>query len=808
MTDSTVSEPVRRVLARDDLIMMAIDADRAVGIVRQREALARRTESEKSLFSVALEHHLRAAADEHEDWAIRAQAWKYAGVIVRFGEMVGIPVEFPDGHSYTAADLHASSITQLYEKGAGEDPEAKPRDLTLHTFHLHRAARDLRLDGRHTDVPDLAQVKLTALNGTGAEAHMALLMYEVCAAMLQRGQAAQVEDVLKELNVFYAQKRRAEHSTRYRVELIRGLAWWELHGAGSSDEHAAEALAAAVSRVRRRDTTTENSIDGARTDHETIAAEDGIETLSVLLARAEFLAARSRTDADRAEAVELGKQALEIAEKARGRWRVIARSRAPLAVVFQRIYGDIALLAASLSGREAAVLGLRVALSAKQTGFAARIRSGRALITAEVQRIIDEIIHEEGGPRTGIEIGHTSDRNLKRLRFELKEAVSPMLADTVLPPPADLSKLIDVIGDRFAVDYLELTDSLAEPPNHFRSLIRPGGRISFERFTPSRYYAEFFAHARERQNLAMMLRLALAAAKADEDRDFEAEEATDADDQRIATAARFDWADLARELLPEELLADLASPGDDTVEVLISAHSWLSLVPWPALRIPTDGRRMVERALVTQTPAFTCLYHKKQPRVTGNALVRLVGRDEGGVDVSAERTSWNLTPGTDGVPLSSCMLASRDAPVKLGGSLSDALRGPASYGFAHIAAHGGGEGLTQRLRIPEEPLSFGHALTLSWPESVLMASCHVGRVINVTEAEPLNLVMGMLSGGARCVVAGITSVDDRGTGRAASEIVTAIREKSLSLDRALHQAQLAAKDRPEHEWALLGAYVQ
>jgi hypothetical protein len=58
-----------------------------------------------------------------------------------------------------------------------------------------------------------------------------------------------------------------------------------------------------------------------------------------------------------------------------------------------------------------------------------------------------------------------------------------------------------------------------------------------------------------------------------------------------------------------ELLGELAGADpDDPIELLISAHSWLSLVPWPALEIPAPGRpRLIERAVLTQTPVFTYL---------------------------------------------------------------------------------------------------------------------------------------------------------------------------------------------------------
>src|SRR5262249_11349303 len=154
--------------------------------------------------------------------------------------------------------------------------------------------------------------------------------------------------------------------------------------------------------------------------------------------------------------VRLGMRALAIADRVRGRWRVIARSRAPLAVVFQRVYGDIALLAARLPGPGAAELGLRVALSAKQTGFAARIRAGRTLMNPLAGGLLDEIVAIEDQPADAL-VGNeeTQAERLRQLRFDLKEAVSPMLADTVLPPPTKLADLIEVIGTRHALDYLE-----------------------------------------------------------------------------------------------------------------------------------------------------------------------------------------------------------------------------------------------------------------------------------------------------------------------------------------------------------------
>jgi hypothetical protein len=781
-------EAVRRALARDDLIMMATDADTAVGIVRQREALARRSRDEKSLFSVAFEHYLKAARNETttDQPTTRARAWRHAGVIVRFGAMVDDPVTMPGTQTWTAGELHERSLRALDD----DEPGGDPVDLPTYAFHLYRAAREHRLGGAYQAALRLSLVSDDALNGTGAAPHMAHLMYEAGAAHLSQDQPAEAEKALAEKDAYFAEGSPASFPTRYRFDFIRALIAWE-----AGREEAGSLLRTTLQRARR----AKESRDAG---HEDQPKPDGeLALLSVVLTTAEHLAVHGASEQDHTDAVDLGREALRLADGVRGRWRVIARSRAPLAVVFQRIYGDIALLAAGLStgpvAAEAAKVGLRVALSAKQTGFAARMRTGHTLMSPDVARVIQDIIRVEAGPRTSLPVDRATEQDLERLRFELQEAVSPMLADTVLPPPTRLEALTDVIGSRYALDYVQLRDSLNEA-HLFRSLIRPGHRFSFERFVPAEYYARFFTAAgAEGGNLADMLDQVPA-----DTRD------TRRTSPRAGAAApdRFNWADLADEVLPAAVRADLSTTHPARpIELVISAHSWLSLVPWPALRVGTD--RLVERAIITQTPALTCLHHARPPRVGGRALVRLVGDDSDGpgLDVSAERAAWGLPPGNASVPFSACDVASDAAPRPLG-LLDDAL---ARWGFVHFAAHGAGRGLTQHLEFPgEEAVSFRHALTLRWPGSVLMASCHVGLVLNVTEAEPLNLVMGLLSGGARCVVAGIASVGDRGTGEAAGRIVRAIREHPQSLDVALRDAQLAAVDQPERQWALLAAYTQ
>jgi hypothetical protein len=768
-----ISEPVRRVLARDDLLMTAADADIAVGIVRDRESLAQQSKDEKSLFAVALDHHL-AIAESDEGPTERSKAYRHAGVILRFCTMVDIPV---DDRRYTAEQLHAKSLAVLTNPA---DPDAEPKNRAGYAFNLYRAARNLRLNEDFDEAQRLAAIAKDKLNGSGAEPYAIHLLFELGANYISQGQAADVEDLLREWSSLW-KTRAAGFSTRYRCEFVEALAWWE-----QDEARALAGLDSALSRAKGRLKPEESTQDSVQLD-------GGLAELSVTLAKAEYLAATERSAADHAEAVRLGGRALDIADTVRGRWRVIARSRAPLAVVFHRIYGDIALLADRLTVPEAAKLGLRVALSAKQTGFAARMRAGRhTLMNSTVEGIIDDINAIEKGGRPG-----RMHQDLDVLRFQLQEAVSRMLADTILPVPRTLDELTNVIGSRYALDYVELTGSLARTRHLFRTLIEPNGLITFEEFTPDPYYRDFFERARENSDWPLLLPRSVSEPST---RDLKSAAAVE--------AVRFDWRKLATSVLPPVLM-DRLSTDREPIELLISAHSWLSLVPWAALEVDDAKTRLICQAVITQTPVLTCLQHRRPPRVEGKALIRLVGDGEG-VNVRQERVAWGLPSTLDSQPLSECNIPGPDAtPSLCEERLTEALRLGDAGSFLHIASHGTGQGLDQFLEIPDERISFGAALSLKWPASVLMASCHVGQVINTGEAEPLSMVMAVLTGGAQCVVAGIATVGDIGTGAAASHIVSMIRTAPISLDVALREAQLAAVDKADElQWALLAAYTQ
>ena len=781
---------VRRVLARDDLLTIAAAADRAVGIVRAREDLSRQTKDEDSLFALALKHHLGVAQSNEAIWSTKAQAWDHAGVIVRFGHLVGIPVEC----RYTAEALHANALRELVEHDSPAGGPQVDKDLTLGVFNRYHAARNLRLAGRYEEALPLVMRPQRELYGTGAEPHMAHYLFERGANYIIQGQAAQLTSALLEWDEYWEKTRAAGYSTRYRFDFIRALALWDDDAARTT---VLERLGTALDRARNGVSVPVLTASGELKYSED---DQGGQELSVTLAMAECLADGELTPAARADAVLLGTQALAIADRVRGRWRVIARSRAPLAVVFQRVYGDIALLAARLPGPAAAELGLRVALSAKQTGFAARLRAGRTLMNPLVCGLLDEIVEIEDKPKERYGGDRETDANrLKELHDELRDKLSPMLADTVLPPPTNLNEVTKVLGSRYALDYLELPDTLDNEPKLIRTLLRPGRPTLFERFDPDPGPREFFEHSRHARDLA---------AGISRDIRIVARDGSD-------LPPRPDWYSLAQAVLPRPLLDDVEHAKDRAVPLLISGHSWLSLVPWAALKIDKHGTRLVQRALITQCPVLTCLSFTQTPPVDGPALIRLVGRDEHGVDVELERQAWGYPESTNGVPLSRCETRSGLVPTSVpDGRLTKMFKEKGNWAFLHIASHGDHdeehEGLNQVLAIPNESLSAARALGLHWPTSVLMASCHVGQVVNAKDAEPLNFVMAMLTGGARCVVAGIAAIHDRETGKAASHMVRAIRRDGVPLDVALRNAQLAAVERgaPETGWALLSSYAR
>jgi CHAT domain len=761
---------VRKALARDDLLMLAREAEGAVGIVLgHKGARTQEFDNEAALFSEALRRQ-RETAGNTETAAIRLRALTAAGIIVRFCQLVDIPIA-AEGEDVHAGQFHNEALELLRDAREVRGGEELDRDLYHGITIQHPAIRDLRLSGRYETAIELARRDEKEFAGSGADQGLAAYQFELAAALLLDGQAAQVRPALIESEQGYWSTEAGAFTSRHRFDEALALGAW-----------AEGDLGEASARLRR-----------ARQHlHETGHHEErwDIEDLLVALTQADLLAASDdRSPAAVSGAADRIREALDITERIRERWKVISRSRSPLSVAFRRIYGDIALAASAFTGQRIALLGLRAALSAKQTGFALRMRTGRAALTdgSQVRNLVNLVVAAETDTAVSSAVTGTVDATLTGYRRSLQRAVSPMLADTVLPAPSDPAHVTGLVDDRYALDYVNLPDTSTgwtKRTNWFRTMIEPGGAVTFDQLSIGTELATFIRQA-EHPDVELPLVL-----------------------------GGLDWQALAADLLPPVLRDRLLEVAETApAKLIISAHSELSLMPWAALKLD-QHTRLINGAIIAQTPVLTCLAESRPPSVAGPALVELASADPShglpGINVELEQLAWQLVDRQDGqVPLSECAVSLEPVPVQVPGPLATALAKHAGrWHLLHIASHGEGSGLDQTLYLREEQVSAGRALTLRWPESVLMASCHVGRLVNVADGEPLNLVMALLAGGSHCVVAGIDTVPDELTSGIAADMVKLCQKREIGLDAALREAQLRKTRYPERMWALISAYTR
>lgn len=775
---STLPGPVRRAIQRDDLLHLAGEADVAVGIVRSREHLLRDDEREAGVFSVALSQHLSGTTSP--EWASRSQAWFYAATLLSFCEYVSDPL------------VCENQPTWMFARAADELKSDIPwesdldHDLTLGVFTTYRRARHMRINGQYESAMALVSVPLESLFKAGAEPHWGLYMYEYAMCLLLTGRASEVPATLADKCAEWAAKGQPNCPTRHRLDAAIALAHWTLGEREQARQRFALARTGLLAVTAEQRELRGDRPGSGSTRIRLNAESSELSHLSLAQSLAECTAESASDDRAASEARDLGCLALEITERIRGRWRVIARSQTPLSAVFRRIYGDIALLACSIPGGVGAELGLQVALSAKQTGFAARIRQERLLMSPQLSSMLQEIADIEDPPLESlVATGDASVKSrLSRVTGWIAQTASTLLAETVLPEPASVAAIRELLGDRHAVDYVALPDTLiGERDNWFRSTLDPGAHtVEFEHFRPGAAFDAFFRS-----------------------KDPWVDHLSD-----LTAESGPDWRLLAREILPATIIDTLqAATEASPVDLLISAHSELSLLPWAALQINEEGSRLVERAVLTQCPVLTCLTSTAPTSVEPPALVCLV--PEQNLFLAAERRQWGLPPSSQNSVLHRCGWGADPEVTALTDDLASVLHRRAfDAELLHIASHGDGTGLEQRLFLPK-PLLAAQALSLTWPSSVLMASCRVGRLHNPDDAEPLSFVMAMLTGGARCVVAAIDDINDAWVSGASADIISAIRRAPTRLDLELRRLQLkfARGDRGSYlDWALLTAYVR
>lgn len=787
-----VTAGIRRVIKRDDELQLAFEAEVALQIARTLSDKQLRAVDGSELFQLAFDLHLKGQAEPDQRRYTRAQSLSYAGKILEFCIQTGGPLD-RRGHSPD------NLFTEALKAASPADRRRQlRREPTRAVLIGQLAARSLRLAGNTEAARALVAKPEGYFFATGAERMRARYEQELIVGLIHDGQANQVRHALTESEDFWQQGRAVRFADRHRYRYAIAIADWE-----------SGRLAEAERELYRSLAELDEGAAGAIDDWPELCR------LSLTLALAEMhweLASKpaggraDHPDADRATSLYWLDQARCLTQQLRARWRVIIRSRSPLSTVIQRVWGDMARVAADLGDEAANQLGARIALAAKQSGFASLMRAERSLliaggskatranegpVSAKVVGIIDEMSEREAlGINYQLSARMRTPADVAKDLQHLRKQLTPVLADFVLPRPVDLAQISKNLRDRVGLDFVGLQDTLSERldrPSWYRTLFTPGGGVEFGRMLPGAAFDAFFHDAD-----AWVTRLH--------------------EDRAIHSKV---WAGLGKELLPDQLWQRLsqrhpASP----IRLVISGHRCLSHFPWAALKV--GDIRLPHKAIIAQALDLTGLTGDPVAEITGPALVRLVAEPIDSLpalDVNAECAAWGVSRRASS-PTSTYTveLIGKEHP-ELTQDFTAALRavrddGSSHYRFLHVAAHGSGDGLAQQVNLPE-PLSAGAALELPWPPAVLLACCRLGRVNNLPDTEPFGFVICLLSSKARGVVAGVDEIDDRGAGTIASRMVRQACKRPVPIDEALRMAQLdlLEDERPLNEWALLTTYV-
>lgn len=786
-SEPNITAGIRRVIKRDDQLQLAFEAEVALEIARTLSDKELRAVDGSELFQLAFDLHLKAERERDQTRYTRAQFLSYAGKILEFCAQADYPLK---RHGHTPVSLFTRALD---EASSAKRRRQLRREPTRAVLIGQLAARSLRLAGNTGVARSLVAKPEGYFFATGAERMRARYEQELIVGLIEDGQANQVRHALTESEDFWQQGRAVRFADRHRYRYAIAIADWEIGR-----------LAEAERELYRSLTELDEGARGAIDDWPELCR------LTLTLALAEMhceLATQpvsGRADppaADRAASAYWLDQARCLTQQLRARWRVIIRSRSPLSTVIQRVWGDMALVAAELGGEAANRLGARIALAAKQSGFASLMRAERSLLIADrrervggndrsvsvkIVGIIDEMSEREAlgiNYQLGTRVRTQEDvaKDLQHLRKQL----TPVLADFVLPRPVDPPQISNNLGDRVGLDFVGLQDTLSERldrPSWYRTLFTPGDGVQFGRMQPGAAFDAFFHDAD-----ALVNRL-------DEDRALHSEV----------------WAGLGKELLPDPLWQRLSQPDlGPPIRLVVSGHGCLSHFPWAALKV--GDARLLHQAIIAQALDLTGLTGDPVAKITGPALVRLVAEPIDALpalDVGDECAAWGVDrPGSGSPPSMYAVEQLGRKPTKLTEHFTVALQA-GDYRFLHVAAHGGGDGLGQRVYLPE-PLSAGAALELPWPPAVLLACCRLGRVVNLPDTEPFGFVICLLSSKGRGVVAGVDKIDDRGAGAIASHMVTQAHKGPVPIDEALRMAQLGLleQQRPLNEWALLTTYV-
>jgi hypothetical protein len=759
---------------------LALEAETAVGIVNRKDLRAVHPRTDCTLFERAL-GLLTDADDQADEWTSRCRYRMQSAAVTGFSELMGEPI--------AAAGTTERLFATAHELTHGHPPDSWDTlmsDLVAELEIGLRRARDLRIRRRHQEAEELLHRPSTDFYGTGAEADYAEYQFQRICALIAQDRPAEASAIDDEAHSYWQNSATVIESSLHRLHHGVGLA---LLAEGR--------IAEAITRLDEgRELLRADTIRGTRRAdlaHEVKLLSLLLSSVSARLALGSALpstpanVALARADV-RNVAGQLLAQAVDLLSSLRVRWRVVARTRSPLSVAFRRIYGEIALMAAELGTADAAHLGLVVATTVKQTGFALLLREQRSLMVPSVRDLVERIVLAEydlDSARAGESSFSDALAKVSNLRNALLDELSPLLANLIIPQDRTLTQLFRALNGRHALDYLQV-DDVHGKTHWFRSVADPSGSVSFDEMEFGPYCRQFLHGSDDEQALSLTM-----------------------------TEVRADdpiWTGLATELLPRSLRRTLGAR-DKVIELVISPHDELGYLPWAALHV-NGAQPLVTAAVITQTPMLECLTGHFPTQVSDSALVCLTGRSSNGsglegLDITAESRVWELPDHDGSPPIYRCLFGAGEDPVELAGSLPEIL-GDAdlarSFDLAHVAGHGKGSGLAQAVRLASGSLTAGRALSLTWPRAVMLRACHVGKTTDLQAAEPYGMVMALLAGGARTVLAGLLQISDPGTAEIFASIVARLAA-GTRLEQALREAQLEHREENVYRWGLLGAYV-
>lgn len=225
---------------------------------------------------------------------------------------------------------------------------------------------------------------------------------------------------------------------------------------------------------------------------------------------------------------------------------------------------------------------------------------------------------------------------------------------------------------------------------------------------------------------------------------------------------RSSWRSIATQDIPAswselstDLLGDLPHGQRDNRIVIVPGSELFTSVPWSALLL--DGSPMIDQYTIQVAPSFSAIAPTASAATSGRALVLFP--DFTDLQLASEQEAWRTQ--------SRWSVETRKSVPDVVAS----LKRPGAWEVGYFATHGGGTGRSTVL-VDDAGATLGYetALTLWWPETVVLASCSVGHLDQQLGREPLSMPFACLIRGAKTVVGAVAPVTDRGAAKIGSRL--------------------------------------